>query len=241
MKGSPKGALAAMGRSFLAEGSEEAGATAANMAIDAMVNGSDSDIKKRIAEYKQAGEGDFGAVSKALADFIVPEFLAGGLSGSAMGGVHYGMSGKSQKAGGKNGVTFDDIVNAGKEQRENVQNGTGAKNGADDGIYYLIQQNDKGQFEKADRKVISGIDPSVWKKQIKNYIDKEIRNGKDVRVYAADGDILTITEDTSGKARFRNEITLPNGTKRPMTNAEFAAKLRAEAHIDELSQVSKRG
>ncbi|GEM_PF-5658417 len=241
MKGSPKGALAAMGRSFLAEGSEEAGATAANMAIDAMVNGSDSDIKKRIAEYKQAGEGDFGAVSKALADFIVPEFLAGGLSGSAMGGVHYGMSGKSQKAGGKNGVTFDDIVNAGKEQRENVQNGTGAKNGADDGIYYLIQQNDKGQYVKADRNVISGNDPSVWKKQIKNYIDKEIRNGKDVRVYAADGDILTITEDTSGKARFRNEITLPNGTKRPMTNAEFAAKLRAEAHIDELSQVSKRG
>ena len=241
MKGSPKGALAAMGRSFLAEGSEEVASSAANMAIDAMVNGSDSDIKKRIAEYKQAGEGDFGAVSKALADFIVPEFLAGGLSGSAMGGVHYGMSGKSQKAGGKNSVTFDDIVNAGKEQRENVQNGTGAKNGADDGIYYLIQQNDKGQYVKADRNVISGNDPSVWKKQIKNYIDKEIRNGKDVRVYATDGDVLAITEDTSGKARFRNEITLPNGTKRPMTNAEFAAKLRAEAHIDELSQVSKRG
>ena len=54
MKGSPKGALAAMGRSFLAEGSEEVASSAANMAIDAMVNGSDSDIKKRIAEYKQA-------------------------------------------------------------------------------------------------------------------------------------------------------------------------------------------
>ena len=61
------------------------------------------------------------------------------------------------------------------------------------------------------------------------------------QVIGLDGDVLTITGDTAGKARFRNYVTLPNGLKRPMTDTEFAAKLRAEAHIDELGQVSQRG
>ena len=61
------------------------------------------------------------------------------------------------------------------------------------------------------------------------------------QVIGLDGDVLTITEDTAGKARFRNSIIDTDGTRRPMTDAEFAAKLRAEAHIDELGQVSQRG
>ena len=60
------------------------------------------------------------------------------------------------------------------------------------------------------------------------------------QVIGLDGDVLTITGDTAGKARFRNYVTLPNGLKRPMTDTEFAAKLRAELHIDELGQVSRR-
>ena len=61
------------------------------------------------------------------------------------------------------------------------------------------------------------------------------------QVIGLDGDVLTITGDTAEKARFRNYVTLPNGLKRPMTDTEFAAKLRAEAHIDELGQTSRRG
>jgi hypothetical protein len=61
------------------------------------------------------------------------------------------------------------------------------------------------------------------------------------QVIGLDGDVLTITGDTAGKARFRNYVTLPNGLKRPMTDTEFAAKLRAEAHIDVLGQTSRRG
>ena len=97
------------------------------------------------------------------------------------------------------------------------------------------------QYVKADRQVIQGDDPVQWKKDVKNYIDTEIRKGKDVPVVAIDGDVLYITKDSSGKARFRNEITLPDGTKRVMTDEEFAVKLRAETHIDEVAQVSKRG
>lgn len=68
-----------------------------------------------------------------------------------------------------------------------------------------------------------------------------IRNGKDVTVIGLDGDVLTITEDTAGKARFRNSIIDTDGTRRPMTDTKFAEKLRAEAHIDELGQTSRRG
>lgn len=100
---------------------------------------------------------------------------------------------------------------------------------------------DGKKYVKADRQVISGSNPDTWQKQISNYINKVIRGGKDVTVIGLDGDVLTITGDTAGKARFRNYVTLPNGLKRPMTDTEFAAKLRAEAHIDELGQTSRRG
>lgn len=104
---------------------------------------------------------------------------------------------------------------------------------------YSILTNSKGKYVKADRQVISGNDPRVWAKQVKDYIDNNIRHGKDVNVLTEDGDILTITKDTSGKARFRNTVQEKDGAKRPMSDSEYAAKLRAETHIDELSEISK--
>lgn len=110
-----------------------------------------------------------------------------------------------------------------------------------DGQYSIETLPDGRQYVRADRQVIRGNNPKMWAEQVKNYIDETIRDGEDVVVYAADGDALTITEDTSGKARFRNDIRLPDGTTRPMTDEEYAVKLRAETHIDELAEVSIRG
>ena len=76
-------------------------------------------------------------------------------------------------------------------------------------------------------------------KQTKDYIDEKIRNNKDVKVYAQDGTELTITKNTSGKATFRNEVRQADGTTRRLTDKEFASKLRAETHIDELGKVSR--
>ena len=92
----------------------------------------------------------------------------------------------------------------------------------------------------ADREVIHGNDPRKWGKQVTDYINNEIRQGKDVVVYTAKGTPLTITSDTAGKAAFRNYIK-DTGTdrKRPMTDDEYAVKLRAEGHIDELAQISQ--
>ncbi len=108
---------------------------------------------------------------------------------------------------------------------------------------YIIEgiPNTNKQYVKADRQVIKGNTPKAWAKSVENYINRKIRNGQDVNFTAADGDILTITADTAGKAKFRNTVRLPDGTTRPMTNIEFLAKLRAESHIDELAKVSKRG
>ena len=97
------------------------------------------------------------------------------------------------------------------------------------------------QYVEADRDVIKGDDPSKWGAQVTNFINREIRQGRDVTVYGIDGDALTITRDTAGKAQFRNKVKLPNGNYRLMTDSEYAVKLRAETHIDEVAEVSKRG
>lgn len=111
-----------------------------------------------------------------------------------------------------------------------------------DGVKYSVKSFADGkQYVKADRQVFSGNDPKKWGEQVANYINNTIRNGKDVIVYALDGDALTITENTAGKAAFRNDVKLKDGSSRPMTDEEYAVKLRAESHIDEISQVSRRG
>ena len=111
----------------------------------------------------------------------------------------------------------------------------------DSGVKYIVEKFADGkQYVKADRQVFSGDDPKKWGEQVTNYINDTIRNGKDVVVYAQDGDVLTITENTAGKAAFRNDVKLQDGTSRPMTDEEYAVKLRAESHIDEISQVSRR-
>lgn len=108
-------------------------------------------------------------------------------------------------------------------------------------IKFGIQKDSKGnKYVKADRKVLSGNNPLVWENQIEKYINDKIRNHQDVNVVAPDGDILTITKDTAGKAKFRNYYIDKNGNKHYMKNSEFYTKLSAEAHIDELGSISKK-
>ena len=110
-----------------------------------------------------------------------------------------------------------------------------------DEMYSKRTLPDGKQYVEADRNVITGNNPQVWRKQITDYINSTIRNGKDVTVYGADGDALTITRDTAGKAAFRNYVKAADGTKRFMTDAEYKVKLRAESHIDEIAETSTRG
>ncbi len=100
---------------------------------------------------------------------------------------------------------------------------------------------DGKKYVKADRQVISGNNPQKWAGQITNYINQQIRKGKNVMLVTDNDDLLQITQNTAGKAQFRNLVLQPSGFYQPMTDDQYAVKLRAEGHIDELAQISSRG
>ena len=186
------------------------------------------------AQYNQyikqlVGEGKSYSEAKSMADreFFVKQPVQAGLAGAFAGGVMGGTVAAAQTAGAK-------AAAHGAETTAQTQTA------ADEELYAIKTIGDK-QYVQADRQVIQGNDPNQWRKQIYDYINNTIRKGEDVVVYAADGDALTITEDTAGKARFRNEVRGKNGAKRLLTDEEFAVKLRAEGHIDELAEASIRG
>ena len=112
--------------------------------------------------------------------------------------------------------------------------------GPPEGRGTIVVLPDGKKYVKADRQVIFGDDPDSWADQIEGYINRKIRNGEDVILTTDSGDVLKITKDTAGKASFRNFVRDENGTMRRMTDAEYEAKLNAEAHIDELAQISER-
>ena len=112
--------------------------------------------------------------------------------------------------------------------------------GPPEGRGTIVVLPDGKKYVQADRQVIFGNDPDSWAGQIEGYINRKIRNGEDVILTTDSGDVLKITEDTAGKASFRNYVRDENSTMRRMTDAEYEVKLNAEAHIDELAQISER-
>ena len=112
--------------------------------------------------------------------------------------------------------------------------------GPPEGRGTIVVLPDGKKYVQADRQVIFGNDPNSWADQIEGYINRKIRNGEDVILTTDSGDVLKITKDTAGKASFRNYVTDENGHRRLMTDSEYEAKLNAEAHIDELIQVSEK-
>ena len=107
------------------------------------------------------------------------------------------------------------------------------------GQKYSIETFEKNgrtfSYVKAERQVITGDDPQAWGKQVENYINSEIRKGKDVTFYTENGVPLTVTKDTAGKATYWN--TDQSGNR--VSEKEYGIKLRIESHIDEAAQVSK--
>ena len=132
-------------------------------------------------------------------------------------------------------IYWEDVKNKFENAfRQDYQGNTDLKTRFD-----IITKGNK-QYVKASRQVISGKNSLKWQQQVEDYINNSIRNGQDIQVLSADGDILTITEDTAGKAKFRNQIVDKNGNTRYLNNKEFLRKLTSETHIDELAKVFKQ-
>ena len=142
----------------------------------------------------------------------------------------------------KTGVTVQDGVTRGPKASSDaiVHSDTGDSQEKSSGRASIVVLPDGKKYVQADRQVIFGDDPDGWADQIEGYINRKIRNGEDVILTTDSGDVLKITKDTAGKASFRNYVTDENGHRRLMTDSEYEAKLNAEAHIDELVQVSEK-
>lgn len=124
-------------------------------------------------------------------------------------------------------------------------NGTAAPNNGTTNASGNAQQSireigDTGKYYvKADRQVLFGNDPEAWGEQLTRYINKEIRNGRDVLLTAADGEIIKLTATTAEKGAFRNLWYDRNGRPHRLSDAEYETKLNAEAHIDEIIETSE--
>lgn len=94
---------------------------------------------------------------------------------------------------------------------------------------------DGKKYVRAERQVVFGSDPDAWSEQLEDYINGKIRRGEDVKLVAADGDILTLTADTAGK------VASPYKGAARMSDEAFERKVSAGSHIDELAQASVRG
>ena len=193
--------------------------------------------------YGEAGMLDAQGARSFIAGYdgttAVPAYASGFMA--AYGAARTGKSQDQARmaspyAAGLPAASFQYAYAAGENARSGAGQDAGAKTKSS-----IKELGDGRAYVEADRAVIRGKDPKRWAGQVTKFINEEIRHGRNVTVYGADGDPLTITRDTAGKAQFRNTVRELDGTVRPMFNDEYATKLRAEAHVDELAQVSRRG
>lgn len=117
------------------------------------------------------------------------------------------------------------------------ESGTTQKNTTEEGgVRYSIINLDTGKsYVQASRQVISGNSVAEWRSQISDFFNKSLRNGP-IEITTIEGDTLTISKDTANKAR--SKTITENGVIRELTDKEFLVKLNAEAHIDELAEIS---
>lgn len=104
---------------------------------------------------------------------------------------------------------------------------------------FSIVERDGKQYVQFDRQVLTGNNPKVWEKQLRNYINKEIRKGNNIDLTTADGHILTMTGRSAYKLSDRHESKISKEERKYLSDEAYALKGRIVAHIDELVQVSK--
>ena len=114
-----------------------------------------------------------------------------------------------------------------------------AKAGQSAGAQYDISVLEDGKvYVRASRKVINGTTVAEQRADITRFFNDLLQEKPSLDIQTIEGDVLTITKaDTADKAR--DNYKQEHGQRIQMTDEEFAVKLRAEAHIDELAETSK--
>lgn len=135
---------------------------------------------------------------------------------------------------------IQDVFAAGiHEGGEDFREGGKINTAPESGVKASIVALDNGNvYVQASRKVITGTTKAQQRQNITDFFEALLDNKKSLDIHTVEGDVLTITKkDTAVKAR--DDYKTVNGIPTPMTNNEFAVKLRMEAHIDELAEVSQ--
>ena len=114
------------------------------------------------------------------------------------------------------------------------------KNTTDDGgvKHSLVVMDNGSVYVKASRNVITGTTKAEQRKNISDFFTTLLEGKDSLDIPTIEGDILTITKaETATKARDDHKTV--NGQALPLSDSEFAVKLRIAAHIDEIAEVSK--
>lgn len=85
----PKTVAAALGKSFVAEGSEEVASNWLNRVVDIVAEGDKADLQLQLKAYMDQGYSEAAALALAIVGEDAKSFLAGGISGIAMSGTAF--------------------------------------------------------------------------------------------------------------------------------------------------------
>lgn len=103
--------------------------------------------------------------------------------------------------------------------------------------YAVVAQEDGKLYVTATRKVIKSTTLEGQRKEISHFFDVLLEGQPSINIHTIEGDVLTITKAvTADKAR-DNYKTVQNKRVK-LSDDEFRVKLNAEAHIDELAEIS---
>lgn len=117
-----------------------------------------------------------------------------------------------------------------------AQNPTTEKNSGNK--YSIVALENGNLYVSASRRVIAGNDISNWRSQITDFFKTLLDNNESLEIQTVEGDTLTITmSETAHKAR--DNYKQVAGKPVRMTDSEFKVKLNVEAHIDEITEISK--
>ena len=101
----------------------------------------------------------------------------------------------------------------------------------------IVVLDDGKTYVKASRKVINGTTLDAMRTDVTNFFDDLLDSNPSIDIPTIEGDVLTITKSETGN-KARDDYKEINGQRVKMTDVEYAVKVRAEAHIDELSETS---
>ena len=141
--------------------------------------------------------------------------------------------------------TFDEIerlfTEAVQEAGERARMaGSGSVADAKGKVYDIAVLEDGKMYVYASGNVITGTGVDNWRKQITKFFKDLLDNKASLDIPTQEGDVLTLTMDQT-EYKARDKYKQVDGNRVQLTEEEFLVKLHAEAHIDELAEISREG